>query len=146
MKRREFIALAGSAVVWPVAALGQLPSDRPLIAYLAGGREALVSDLVNAFRQGLRELGYDEGRNIQIVYRFAEGRPERLSPLAEELVRLKPAVILAGAVDAAVAVKSITTSVPIVSAALADAEHLGLIASHARPGGNVTGLARCRVA
>jgi putative ABC transport system substrate-binding protein len=141
MHRREFIGLVGgAAAAWPLAARGQLSTERPLIAYLAGGKQAVVSDLVDAFRDGLRELGHEEGRNVHIVYRFAEGRPERLPALAEELVRLKPAIILTGAVDAAVATKNLTTSIPIVCAALADAVHLGLIASEARPGGNVTGI------
>jgi putative ABC transport system substrate-binding protein len=141
MRRRNFVTLVGgAAALWPLAARGQLSTERPLIAYLAGGKQAVVSDLVNAFRDGLRELGHDEGRNVQTVYRFAEGRGERLPVLAEELVRLNPAIILTGAVDAAVAAKKVTTSIPIVCPALADAVHLGLIASDARPGGNVTGI------
>jgi putative ABC transport system substrate-binding protein len=141
MRRREFIMLAGSAAAaWPLAARGQPASDRPLIAYLAGGRRALVSGGVNAFREGLRELGHEEGRNIDIVYRFAEGRVELYPVLAEELVGLKPAVILAGAVDTVIAVRKLTATIPIVSPALADAVHLGLVASYARPGGNVTGI------
>jgi putative tryptophan/tyrosine transport system substrate-binding protein len=128
MQRREFITLVGgAAVAWPLAARGQPSPGRPLIAYLAGGKQAVVSDLVDAFRDGLRELGHEEGRNVHIVYRFAEGRPERLPALAEELVRLNPAIILTGAVDAAVATKNLTTSIPIVCPALADAVHLGLI-------------------
>jgi putative ABC transport system substrate-binding protein len=109
MRRRNFITLVGgAAALWPLAARGQLSTERPLIAYLAGGKQAVVSDLVNAFRDGLRELGHDEGRNVHIVYRFAEGREERLPGLAEELVRLKPAIILTGAVDSAVAAKKVT--------------------------------------
>jgi ABC-type uncharacterized transport system substrate-binding protein len=142
MKRRDFITLlGGAAVVWPHTARAQSGSNRPLIAYLAGGRQAAVSGLVSAFQEGLRELGYDEGRNIDIVYRFAEGRVERYPVLAEELVRLKPAVILAGAVDTAIAVKKVTATIAIVSPALTDAVHLGLAASFARPEGNVTGIA-----
>jgi putative tryptophan/tyrosine transport system substrate-binding protein len=141
MQRRELLTLiGGTAAVWPLSARGQFSAQRPLIAYLAGGKQAVVTDLVNAFRDGLRELGHDEGRNVQIVYRFAEGREDRLPALAEELVRLNPAVFLTGAVDAALATKNVTTSIPIVCAALADAVHLGLIASEARPGGNLTGI------
>jgi len=142
MRRRDFITLlGGAAVVCPHAVRAQSGGNRPLIAYLAGGRQAAVSGLVSAFQEGLRELGYDEGHNIDIVYRFAEGRVDRYPVLAEELVRLKPAVILAGAIDTAIAVKNVTTTIAIVSPALADAEHLGLVASFARPGGNVTGIA-----
>jgi putative ABC transport system substrate-binding protein len=142
MRRREFLGLLGSgAVAWPLRARGQVPSDRPLIAYLGGGRQAAVSGLVDAFQRGLRELGHTEDRNIHIVYRFAEGQVERLPSLAEEIVRLKPAVILAGAVDSAVAARNVTATIPIVTPVLADAVHLGLTASYARPGGNVTGIA-----
>jgi hypothetical protein len=86
VRRREFISFLGTAAAaWPHIARAQQPA-RPLIGYLAGGKQAVVADLVRAFQQGLRELGYEEGRNIQIVYRFAEGRAERLPALAEELV------------------------------------------------------------
>ena len=88
----------------------------------------------------MRELGYTEGRNIEIVYRFAEGQPERLPTLAEELVRPNPALILAGAVDAAVAAKKVAATTPIVTAVLADPVNLGLVASYARPGGSITGI------
>jgi putative tryptophan/tyrosine transport system substrate-binding protein len=88
----------------------------------------------------MRELGYIEGRNIDIVYRFAEDHPERLPPLVDEIVRLNPAVILAAALVDAVAVRKATATIPIVSAALADPVNLGLVASVARPGGNVTGI------
>jgi putative ABC transport system substrate-binding protein len=89
----------------------------------------------------LRELGYEEGRDIDFIYRFADGREDRLPALAEELVGLKPAVIVAGAVNGAVAVKNVSSTIPVVCGALADAVHLGLIASYARPAGNVTGIA-----
>jgi putative tryptophan/tyrosine transport system substrate-binding protein len=140
MKRREFLRLIGGAASWPFAARAQLSNKPPLIGYFAGGKQAVVSDLVNSFLKGLRELGHSDGRDVHIEYRFAEGRPERLNILAEEVVRLNPAVILTGAVDAAVATKRATTAIPIVCPALADAVHLGLIASEARPGGNVTGI------
>ena len=88
----------------------------------------------------MQELGYVEGRNFAIIYRYADGYAERLPALAEELVGLKPAVILAPATGQAVAAKKATATIPIVTPALADAVHLGLVASDARPGGNVTGL------
>src|SRR5262249_33124684 len=141
IKRREFARLAaGAATLVPDKVGAQVGGKRPLVGYLAGGKQAVVSDLVSAFQAGMRELGYSEGQNIDIVYRFAEGQEERLPSLAAELVGLKPAVILAGAVNAAVATKNVSETIAIVSPALADAVHLGLIASEARPGGNVTGI------
>jgi putative tryptophan/tyrosine transport system substrate-binding protein len=141
MRRRQFITiLGGAAVTWPLTARAQRPSDRLLIGFLDGKRQSSGQGLINAFQQGLRELGYDEGRNIDVVHRFADGLDERLPALAEELVRLKPAVIVAPGVNAAVTAKNVTTTIPIVSWALADAVHLGLVASYAHPGGNVTGI------
>jgi putative ABC transport system substrate-binding protein len=141
MRRRQFITMLGGAVAtWPLTARAQRPSNRPLIGFLDGKSQSSGQGLISAFQQGLRELGYDEGRNVDIVYRFADGRDERLPTLAEELVRLKPAVIVAPGVNAAVAAKHVTTTIPIVSWALADAVHLGLVASYAHPGGNVTGI------
>ena len=140
MRRRRFLLLLGGAAAWPLLARAQRPHDRPLIAYLAGGTHWNASRLMGFFQEGLRELGYVEGRNIDLVYRFAEGRVERLPALAEELVQLKPALIVAAAVDAVVAAKHVTATIPIVSPILADAVHLGLIASYAHPEGNVTGI------
>ena len=88
----------------------------------------------------MRDLGYAEGRNIDIHYRFTDAHQERLPALTEEVIRLKPDVILAAAVIYAVAARKITSTIPIVTPALADAVHLGLLASEARPGGNVTGI------
>jgi putative ABC transport system substrate-binding protein len=110
-----------------------------MIACLSAGLFGRVP-LIAAFQEGMRDLGYYAGRNIDIVYRFAENRLERLPILAEELVRLKPAVIMAPAVVDAVAARNATATIPIVSAALADPVNLGLVASVARPGGNVTGI------
>ena len=140
MQRRSFLTLlGGAAAAWPIRALAQAPGSRPLIACLSSGITG-KAPVVVAFQQGLRDLGYVEGRNINVVYRFAENHPERLSALVEELVRLKPAVIMAAAVVDAVAVRKATATIPIVSAALADPVNLGLVASIARPGGNVTGI------
>ena len=131
----------GISLLWtPLTARAQPPSARPLIGFLDGKSQSSGQGLTSAFQQGLRELGYDEGRNIDIVYRFADGRDERLPALAEELVQLKPAVIVAPGVNAAVAAKHVTSTIPIVSWALADAVHLGLVANYAHPGGNVTGI------
>jgi putative ABC transport system substrate-binding protein len=139
MKRREFMTLLAGAAAWPVAARAQVSTGRPLIACLSAGLFGTVP-LIAAFQEGMRDLGYFAGRNIDIVYRFAENRPERLPTLAEELVRLQPAVIMAPAVVDAVAARKATATIPIVSAALADPVNLGLVASIARPGGNVTGI------
>jgi len=120
--------------------LGQVTRERPLVIWIGGGRQGVVADLIKVFEEGLREVGYRDGYNIEIAYLFAEGQVERVPALADEVVRRNPTVILAGAVDTALAVKARTTSIPIVSPALADATHLGLVKSFARPGGNVTGI------
>ena len=141
MNRRAFIAGLGGAAAWPLMARAQVSPGRPLIAWLSGGAQPGSSVFVDAFLQGMREHGYVEGRNFDIMYRFADGYVDRLPALAEELVRLHPNVILAPASGPAVAAKKVTSTIPIVTPALADAVHLGLIASESRPGGNVTGIA-----
>ena len=140
MIRRDVIMLIGGAPFWPAAARAQVSHRRPLVAWLSGGAQAASSGFVDAFLQGMREQGHIQGRDIDIVYRYADGYAERLPTLAEELVRLKPNVILAPATAQAVAAKNATTTIPIVTPALADAVHLGLVASEARPNGNVTGI------
>jgi putative ABC transport system substrate-binding protein len=142
MRRREFIGVVGATVAWPVAAaLGQVSHKRPLIAFLSPGAEKFtMSHTAPSFLQEMRDLGYLEGRDFDITYRFSEGYQNRLPALAEELVQLKPNVILASAVVAAAAARKATSSIPIVCPALADAVHLGLVASESRPGGNVTGI------
>ena len=140
MRRREFLGiLGGVAAEWPVAVLAQSPK-RPLIAWLGTGSRTASSGFIDALLQGMRDLGYVGGRDFDFVYRFADGYAEQLPALPEELVRLKPNVIVAAASGPAVAAKKATTTIPIVTPALADAIHLGLIASEARPGGNVTGI------
>ena len=140
MRRREFFGVLGSAAAaWPLAVLAQSPK-RPIIAWLGTGSRAASSGFIDALLQGMRDLGYVEGRDFDIVYRLGNGYAERLPALAEELVRLKPNVIVAAATGPAVAAKKATATIPIVTPALADAIHLGLIASEARPGGNVTGI------
>jgi putative ABC transport system substrate-binding protein len=139
LKRREFISLGGAALAWPLAARAQVSADHPLIACLSAGLYGRAP-LIAGFQEEMRDLGYYAGRNIDILYRFAENRLERLDALAEELVRLKPAVIVAPAMVEAVAARKATATIPIVSAALADAVSLGLVASVTRPGGNVTGI------
>jgi putative ABC transport system substrate-binding protein len=135
------LTLTLGLLVVPLAARAQHPSDRPLIAWLGGGyKKENPPRYLGLFQEGLRELGYIDGQNIDIVVRHADGYVERLPALAEELVQLKPAMIVAAGTDAAVAAKKVTATVPIVAPVLADAVHLGLIASYARPGGNVTGI------
>jgi putative ABC transport system substrate-binding protein len=141
MRRRDVLSLLGGAAAsWPVGARGQVSSTPPLIAWLSGGARPASLGFVDAFLQGMRDLGYVESRNFDMIYRYADGYAERLPALAEELVRLKPKVILAAATGQAVAAKNATATIPIVTPALADAVHLGLVVSEARPAGNVTGI------
>ena len=144
MRRRDFVSFVGCAAVamgsWLPPRRGEASSKRPLIVWLGSGTTAAVGRWVGFLRKGLEELGYADGRDIDIMVRMAENRSERLPDLAREIVALKPAVIVAGAVDSALVAKKTTSTIPIVSAALADADHLGLIGSYSRPGGNVTGI------
>ena len=141
MRRREFIELVGGvAAAWPVVALAQEPSKRPRIAFLGGGLPTPVAKGVGALIEGMRGLGYSEGRDFEIEYRWAEGYLDRLPALAEELVRAEPAVIVAGNPQAAVALKDATKTVPIVCPFLEDPVRQGLMTSEARPGGNLTGV------
>jgi len=125
----------------PLAAHAQQPAKVYRIGYLGAGSSSATTHLVQAFQLGLREFGYIEGRNIAVEYRWAEGRNDRLPGLAAELVRLKVNVIVVGPPAAALAAKNATKTIPIVFAAGGDPVGSGLVASLARPGGNVTGLA-----
>jgi putative ABC transport system substrate-binding protein len=124
----------------PLAAQEQQPAKLSRIGFLATGAPADTGVRLEAFRQGLRELGYVEGRSIAIEVRWAEGKVERLPDLAAELVRLKVDVILASSTPVALAAKNATRTIPIVFASAGDPVRAGLVASIARPGGNVTGL------
>jgi len=138
--RREFIGtLAGGLLAAPPAAEAQQAAKVARIGFLALNLAA-SPHLPEAFRQGLRDLGYVEGRNVVIEYRSAEGKRERLPALAAELVALKVDVIVAGNTPAALAAKQATTTLPIVFTSVVDPVTDGLVASLARPGGNVTGL------
>jgi putative ABC transport system substrate-binding protein len=140
MKRREFITFIGGAASLPFAAHAQQKS-MPVVGFLGIGPPDVNEPNVSAFRQGLAGLGYVEGRNILIEYRWAEGKPERFPVLAAELVALKVDVILtAGGTLAALAAKQATTTLPIVFGVVGDPIAEGLVTSLARPGGNVTGL------
>jgi putative tryptophan/tyrosine transport system substrate-binding protein len=142
MKRRQFITfLGGAAAAWPLSPLlAQVPHKRPVLVWLSGLTQTAGRYSVAAFLKGMRELGYAEGSDFDLLYRFSDGYADRIPSLAEEVVRLKPDIILATAVDTAVAVRKLTSTIPIVTGALADPVELGLIASEARPGGNVTGI------
>ena len=139
MRRRELITLVGGAVAWPVAARAQ-PAKLPTIGYLGGGGPVSQRAWAEAFTQRLRELGWLEGRTIAIEYRWGEGRAERYSEIAAEFVQLKVDVILAGGTEAAIAAKQATSVIPIVFPTAGDPVGSRLVASLARPGGNVTGL------
>jgi putative ABC transport system substrate-binding protein len=143
MRRREFIAgLGGAAAAWTLPARAQQPAGKVRrIGWLGSGSPSSHARFIEAFRRGLRERGWVEGQNIKISYRFAEGRYDRVPALAAELVGLKVDLIFAAPTAAAVAAKNATATIPIVFAAVGDPVGLGLVASLARPGGNVTGLA-----
>jgi putative ABC transport system substrate-binding protein len=140
MKRREFISLlGGAAAAWPVAARAQQPGKLPTIGFLGGTTPSAAGQGVAAFVQRLRELGWTESRNLAIEYRWAEGRSERFAEIAAEFVRLKVDVIVTAG-PPVFAAKQATSVIPIVFATVADPLGSGLVASLARPGGNVTGL------
>src|SRR5262245_55592644 len=140
MRRREFISLFGAAAAWPYAVRAQQMSDPPVIGLLSPLSLAGAAPSIEAFRSGLQDLGYFEGRNYTLEFRFADGRVERLPKLAAELVQLKPAVILAGSPPAAVAAQKATQAIPIVTITSQDPVRLGLAASLSRPGSNITGF------
>ncbi|MGH9364077.1 MAG: ABC transporter substrate-binding protein [Thermoanaerobaculia bacterium] len=128
----------------PLAAEAQQATGMPRIGYLGTSSPSAEPHLVEAFRQGLRDLGYIEGQNIAIEYRWAEGQDDRLPSLAAELVRLKADVIVTAGTPGALAAKQATQTIPIVMASSGDAVRAGLVASLARPGGNVTGSSALR--
>ena len=139
MKRREFIALLGGAlgnsVVWPLGARAQQHGNKHLIGFIAHEYETMY----DAFFEGLRDLGYIEGRNITIERRYAQGHPERFKEFASEMVKLNADVIVTITTPAVLAIKSVTTTIPIVIPNAIDAVGAGLVASLDHPGGNVTG-------
>jgi ABC-type uncharacterized transport system substrate-binding protein len=140
VRRRQFITLLGGAAAWPLAARAQQPGKLPTIGFLGSGTPAVQSHWVAAFVKRLRELGWIDGRNIAIEYRWAEGSSNRAAELATEFILLKVDVIVTYATPMVAAAKQATSVIPIVFAAAADPLGTGLVASLARPGGNVTGL------
>ncbi len=140
MNRREFITALGGAAVWPLAASAQQPAKLPTIGFLGQSTPAVESQRLAAFLKRLRELGWIDGSNVTIEYRWAEGNTERFAEIAADFVRVKVDVIVTSGTANVVAAKQATSVIPIVFAVAGDPIANNLVANLARPGGNVTGL------
>ena len=139
MRRREFVLLTGGAAAWPVTAVSQTTSSKPLIGFLGAGSKTTSGRFYDGFFQGMQELGYQLGRDYRFEDRYADGNLGRLPSLAQELVLLKPDVIVTGTSMGALAAKQSTGSIPIVAITVTDPVGMGLVASEAHPNTNVTG-------
>jgi putative ABC transport system substrate-binding protein len=141
MRRREFLCLIGSAAMtWPLTARAQQPTKLPTIGFLGAQTRTAQSQWVAAFVQRLHELGWSEGRNVAIEYRWAEGSIQRSAEIAAEFVSLRVDVIVTAGTTSVIAAKQATSVIPIVFAAAGDPVGTGLVKSLSRPGGNITGL------
>ena len=141
MRRRELIALLGgaAAAAWPLAARAQQPA-MPVVGFMMAGSRAGLRDDITAFEAGLREMGFAEGQNLALEYRFAEGQFERFPAFASDLVQRRASVIAASSPQGALAAKRATTTIPVVFSIGADPVEAGIVSSLSHPGGNVTGV------
>jgi len=140
MRRREFITLVGGAAAsWPLATGAQQPA-MPVVGFMMAGSRAALRDEITAFEAGLKELGFVEGQNLALEYRFAEGQFERFPAFASDLVNRRASVIAASSPQAALAAKQATATIPVVFSVGADPVEVGLVSSLSHPGGNVTGV------
>jgi putative ABC transport system substrate-binding protein len=141
MRRREFITiLGGAAVLWPLSARAQNTGKIPRIGFLGNSTAAMETNLIGPFRDGLRQFGYEEGRNLIIEFRWAEGKYDRFPALIAELLATKVDLIVTAGTPATLAVKKATSTVPLIFIALGDPVGTGVVPSLARPEGNLTGL------
>lgn len=139
--RRELLSMLGWSMLTNAASrIAAAENQPPLLVWFASSVPTAAARWIGFLKRGLEKQGYIDGQHYRLEERYAEFQIERLPAVADEVIRLKPAIIIAGAVDTATVAKKATSTIPIVSGALADAVHLGLVASYARPGGNVTGI------